>query len=73
MEEHRHHSMGDPASPCVFSAKPTRPPRSSNTQGLSGSRLYFLLAILGNSVPENILQQVWKLNQLFEIIEIKER
>jgi len=28
---------------------------------------------MGNSVPENILQQVWKLNQLFEIIEIKER
>jgi hypothetical protein len=48
MKEHR--SMGGLDGPCVFSTKPTHPPRSSNTQGPSRAHLNFL----------SILGLVWK-------------
>jgi len=41
MVERKHYLMDGPASPCMFLTKPTLPPRSSNTQGLTGHPYLF--------------------------------
>lgn len=38
------HPISGQVSPCLFLTKPTRPPRSSNTQGVAWPHLFYLWA-----------------------------